>query len=82
MNRTAVTEAQRDVTRAEQQLAEAQQALEDAQNRLDAAFAAKGWRRLSGAFSPGLRFYTHQLYPNATLKADEVAEVLRQQAAA
>jgi hypothetical protein len=77
-----VTTASQDVARAEQQLADAQQALEDARNRLDAAFAERGWKRVGGVFSPGLRYYTHALYPNATLDATAVAEALRQMEAA
>jgi hypothetical protein len=45
-----VTEAHSAVTKAEEKLAEAEVNLEHARNNLDAALAARGWRRMMGGF--------------------------------
>jgi hypothetical protein len=76
---TAVERAQQAVKAADRKVAEAEAALRDAKHARDRAFAEVGWYRLEGVFSPGIELYTHKLYPNASLKADEVLVVLEQQ---
>lgn len=74
-----VAEAHRALTKAEQEVRDAEAAVEHARNQLDDALAVAGWRRIGGAFNPGVRFYGSPLYPGATLKAEQIVEVLEQQ---
>jgi hypothetical protein len=72
--------ARRDVERAQSDLTAAQNKLATARDELDRALAGVGWHRLRGLFSPDATpRYQHAVYPEATLEADAVLEILEQQ---
>lgn len=52
-----ITDAQRAITKAEEQIVGAERARDDAYNRLDEALAARGWKRMMGAFDARLYQY-------------------------
>jgi hypothetical protein len=73
-------DAQRALQDAEAKVRDAEQARDRARDELDAALTAVGWRRMRGVFNPGATpRYTHVLYPDAAITAEQVVEVLEQQ---
>ena len=74
---TDVATAHSAVTRAEEKIAEAERARDDAYAHLDQALAARGWRRLMGAFNARL----YQYRGGNPVPLDDVLEHERQAAA-
>ena len=74
---TDVANAHKAILAAEAKIAEAQRARDEAYAELDAALAARGWRRLMGAFNARL----YQYRGGNPVPLDDVLEHERQAAA-
>ena len=73
-----VVDAHRALEHAEAEIAKAEQARDQAAARLDAALAARGWRRVTGAFAPGATPLYTRLGGNSVELGDVLTEFERE----